>query len=553
MFHTSEPSYLSYLLLFIATFVVVSADNANITIPLNKTITLADKELYGDFVTIKSNSVIRLSLTDINKYVRFIIFQVHSHLYNVTLYNNTLTQNSFISGTNIGLYGKVKPPDTYYVINNNTIDIKLYISIHGYRSSDPIPGGCNLEFPLYISPFMYVKYTKDMISVDASSAQHPKDPDCLGVNKLITMKFYRLYLYERNFGEDSYFEGLRNMMTLAKIQENGDEVPQTLRMKFLRRLLGAYPGTGSIYVAVAYHILNNSVYSIYVPTHTYACSPLEGCEILDDITSQFFCAALFFIGLFICYFGHRFFTTEMFLVGMFSGILITYTIIPMWTDLDRPALLFASGMSGIFMGAIWLLFWWFYGIPVLSVFLSTMYLGYVLAAIVYYRAPAGPTIFENDGTFWTIFVVLMLLTAVSLSPVTYLSNILCCAFLGAYATVFALDHYIGSNLKYIVINTMRRAVVESFNNAVLAPPYQWRDAIATLLWVLLATSGFLFQHYHNRGKPPFPPPPRSISTRMPEPTSYGTIGNRGRRNLSVETGGDPTIVDYNTNERTPLL
>lgn len=47
----------------------------------------------------------------------------------------------------------------------------------------------------------------------------------------------------------------------------------------------------------------------------------------DDVLSEIFCATLIFIGLFICFFGHRFFKTEMFLVGMFTGVIITYILI----------------------------------------------------------------------------------------------------------------------------------------------------------------------------------------------------------------------------------
>ncbi len=35
-----------------------------------------------------------------------------------------------------------------------------------------------------------------------------------------------------------------------------------------------------------------------------------------------------------------------------------------------------------------------------------------------------------------------------------------------------IDHYIGSSLKYIVLNVVRRATVRGFGQAVLDPPYQ---------------------------------------------------------------------------------
>ena len=51
-------------------------------------------------------------------------------------------------------------------------------------------------------------------------------------------------------------------------------------------------------------------------------------------------------------------------------------------------------------------------------------------------------------------------------------NIVSCAILGSYAAIIPIDHYIGSSLKYIVLNVVRRATISNFGKAVLDPPYQ---------------------------------------------------------------------------------
>lgn len=113
----------------------LSFSDANLTISLNKTIMQDNREIFGGFVTINSNSTLQVNLLqNYDNKVGFIIFQVHSHIYNITLYNNTNTLRSRIYGTNLGLYGPVKPAlDTYYIINENAEDLKLYITVHGYR------------------------------------------------------------------------------------------------------------------------------------------------------------------------------------------------------------------------------------------------------------------------------------------------------------------------------------------------------------------------------------------------------------------------------------
>jgi len=105
--------------------------------------------------------------------------------------------------------------------------------------------------------------------------------------------------------------------------------------------------------------------------------------------------------------------------------------------------------------------------------------------------------------------------------------------------IVPIDHYIGSSLKYIVLNVVRRATVKGFGRAVLDPPYQINgttlsphylirlqsidflythfflllvlffyltDLILTLAWVGLAISGMVFQYLRERKRPPFSPP-----------------------------------------------
>lgn len=104
-----------------------------LTIPLNKTTSLTNKELFGEFVNLNASSTLQVGFVNVTKSISFIIFQVHSHYYNVTVYNNTLTKTSSVYGTNVGLYSTVKPPlDKFYVSNQNSVDIKLYIVVHGY-------------------------------------------------------------------------------------------------------------------------------------------------------------------------------------------------------------------------------------------------------------------------------------------------------------------------------------------------------------------------------------------------------------------------------------
>lgn len=80
-----------------------------------------------------------MKFENLNPKVTFIIFQVHSHLYNVSVYNNSLNSKTLMHGTNIGFYSPVKSLDTFFIVNPNNVDLKLYISVHGYSESGKFP------------------------------------------------------------------------------------------------------------------------------------------------------------------------------------------------------------------------------------------------------------------------------------------------------------------------------------------------------------------------------------------------------------------------------
>jgi hypothetical protein len=63
-------------------------------------------------------------------------------------------------------------------------------------------------------------------------------------------------------------------------------------------------------------------------------------------------------------------------------------------------------------------------------------------------------------------------TPLVLLSFTRSASILSCSIVGAFAIVTPIDHYIGSSLKYILVNVVRRATVPDFNLAVICFPFQ---------------------------------------------------------------------------------
>lgn len=80
------------------------------------------------------------------------------------------------------------------------------------------------------------------------------------------------------------------------------------------------------------------------------------------------------------------------------------------------------------------------------------------------------------------------------APFTNRLNILACSLVGSYAAIVPIDTYIGGNLKYIFVNTLRRATIPDFNQAIIDPPFQTKGKLLHLLTnviILIAISEYL--------------------------------------------------------------
>lgn len=66
----------------------------------------------------------------------------------------------------------------------------------------------------------------------------------------------------------------------------------------------------------------------------------------------------------------------------------------------------------------------------------------------------------------------MLIVAMFLIMISHAGQMVSRAVFGSYFLVIALDYYIGTNLKYIIINLVRRITIPGFHLAFVYPPHQ---------------------------------------------------------------------------------
>lgn len=80
-----------------------------------------------------------------------------------------------------------------------------------------------MEFPTSISPYIRTYVNKDFLLVDIAAPKDTSDKACTSLDRGIVM-FYQMYLPQINFDIDTYFDGIKRMLTLDKIMEYGQFV-----------------------------------------------------------------------------------------------------------------------------------------------------------------------------------------------------------------------------------------------------------------------------------------------------------------------------------------
>jgi len=102
-------------------------------------------------------------------------------------------------------------------------------------------------------------------------------------------------------------------------------------------------------------------------------------------------------------------------------------------------------------------------------------------------------VLKIDVNFWMILVCIALTVPLIFLSLIQKANIIACAVLGAYAVIIPIDHYIGSNLKYIIVNIVRRATVKDFRMAIIDPPFQTKGVLLIILILLQLVISYVWK------------------------------------------------------------
>ncbi|XP_012523753.1 transmembrane 7 superfamily member 3 [Monomorium pharaonis] len=471
------------------TSAVSVSDNVGITVSLWNH---HENDAFKYRINLAPFARLNITVIDVPSDIWFIILQIHTFQYNATLsYDKALldkVSNRSLFGSNIGLYLKtydVTAPIQVFLKHNNVHNLDALLVIVTYGRNAPIPGGCNMEFDIEVSPHQKLHMENGMIVVESQPALAPNVSSAVCEKILVQYKMYRLYLPRQDFTPDTYFNAIASMLTVQDIVQNSDEIPASSFMSSMRRIYSAYTGTGSVYAVVATY---ENYSSAYIPIFTYACSPLlypESCQVLNPF-SMVICALVLMLGCLSIIISHKAYVDSSISNCMIYGV-FGYTLGAFLGVNDSFAILIGL----IFTGIISLIF------HVFEIYISlwNTLLGFLCVCIVYLYAPAKMFyILEHNWLFWPMFISLMFMIT-TLLRISYVGEIVARAIFGSYFVIIAIDYFIGSNLKYIILTIIRRITVPEFHLAFVYPPFQSADITLIIIWIVLILARFIIQKW----------------------------------------------------------
>ncbi|KAM4677774.1 transmembrane 7 superfamily member 3 [Discoglossus pictus] len=516
-------------------------------------------------------------LKNIPSNVSFVVFQLHTHYQNVTVsFDKIPGINDSETGSDVGLVSILGPEQTnctWYLESANTDQLLATAVSIPYTERDPVPGGCSLESSLDIDPKVYLQYNlyETVITFAPANlgyARGASPPVCdVGTGEQsrwrLNYEIYQYFLPENNLNETVLLTHLQKMSMVQQVTRNGGKVTTLTSNDRTTMSFSSIPGQGVIYnVIVRDPLLNTS--AAYIPVHTYACSftsTMDNCYTLGLVSTKVFFTIFSLLGLFICFFGHRFLKTEFFFMGFIITGFLFFILISRVTGLDYTQRLILMALFGIIGGLLFVAYWWRCGCVLLCVLISGLVLGFLVASVAFFTPLGDIAVFNSDTVFWLTFsCISLVIPVVLLIFVPKILNVLTCVIVGSYTVVLAIDSYLYTSLSYITLNVLKRALNNEFSTAYTSTPLQTNDFIIIALWAVLVVSGVTTQLWREKGLPAFPPTPYLVwkrdrerrKTNILDP-SYHIPPFRERVMARLAQIPDLFRKEPPTGERTPLL
>ncbi|KAJ8261627.1 hypothetical protein GJAV_G00156460 [Gymnothorax javanicus] len=489
-------------------------------------------------LTVPHNTTVEALVSRVPPDVTHITVQFHTRNRNATLsYSQVPSPGSAHTAVDAGLLSSLLPLQTsvtWFLLSPDGDPISGIGVILPYTTRDPVPGGCSWNHDLMIDPNVHLQYNLFETSIhfapgNIGYARGATPPLCDAAEGRLEYDIHRYFLPAGDLSEETLLYHIQRAASLQNAQDHGNGVVTlsvangTLVMLSVANGMSAVlsvanetwvsfrstPGRGVIYSVVVRDVMLNTTAS-YVPAHTYACSftpLLDGCLTLGKISTKLFFTLCGAGGLFVCFFGHRFFKCELFWMGYVFAAFIVFIIITKTSILAYDFRLALTALMGVVGGVLLVLCWWRFGSVMACVVVVGLILGFLLAAIVFYTPLGDLPVFHSSVVFWVTFSCITLAVPLFFVRWPREGNIASCGVVGAYAVVLAVNAYEYTSLSYITLDILKRFLNSNFSRKFIAVPLQNIDFGMMTVWVVLGVSGIVLQLHRERSRPFFPPSP----------------------------------------------
>lgn len=483
-------------------------------------------------VQISSNDTVELRVDSIPRDITHVVCQVHTHKDALTLsLTPKATKGTHELGLDVGVAHVLvtgQKTVTWYLMSNHGYDVEALVTVTLYQWTDPIPGGCNVEFNFENDPNFHLTFDSSKTLMLYQWSSHgrnrsviPNPNACEKLTRPLRYDLYVYYLPGNDWTLQKYFDGIKKMMTVESILQYGRKITRlkddktSVRSKFT---IASYTGQGSIYNIIVTDVaMGTTARAAYIPSTTYSCDlhNTDSCQAIG-VGGKVLAVLGGAVGLFLLLLGHRYFKTSVFVTSFLAMGIISVILLERYTTQSIAVVLVLSAVLGVVLATGWLTFWWYHGIPSIPVLLNGLTAGYVISSIVFYTPLGNLDYWNRAFNYGMSFTVGVLIIPVILLFFTKTLSIVSCTFLGGYLVCVAVDVLLGSGFKYIILNSIRHAT-DDYLTVIVTGPYLTADIWLTALWAVLFVGGTVFQYYREWGKQDFPESTRK-TRRQSRPT-----------------------------------
>lgn len=434
-----------------------------------------------------SNTNIQLkNMSRYGKNVGFALIQVNAYEYNVTLsYTNTIIDGRHLTGLNLGLV--LYEDGSLYAINMNPHeDVWVSLVLMLYNKTAPLPGGCNMEFPVEISPVMNLTQKESTIEVDTPPAAVAKQfqvPDNQCGKAKLTYESYYLTMPSYDFSQRTYFTYIRKLISYASAKASGRLNNLTTASLAIKRVYDRQVGRGMVFVTVAIDSVHQG-FSAYVPVHTYACQPflnIVGCyefnvpvRVVGLIVTILMAAEIVvgFLPIFV----------KAFVCGGVIGMLGTLKIVTYANFYVSDTTLIVILVVGSIVGAVVFLMVSLY-CPIAAIILCNFIVGFMLCSVIYYGAYGN--IFYNPYLAIILLVCGVVVGVVfnSIQLFLYGNAIL----FGSAALFYGVNVVFSARLHYSLRNIVRGMAEDNYETVLSDPTLDTNEIMAVTSFVIILT------------------------------------------------------------------